>query len=177
MIPNGSLPSAPRLALVAWTDVRCRSSLPATCCALALGLLVPACSSASPQRALPTGTLRVATAAGQATLRVEVAADGYSRSKGLMDRRRLDPNAGMAFVFESPRTGGFWMKDTLIPLSIAFWDRSGRILKVLDMTPCKSDPCPVYYPGVVYSGAVEANLGWFASHGVRPGNRVVLSER
>jgi uncharacterized protein len=177
MIPNGSLRSASCLGLVAWTDVRRRSALPASCGALALGLLVSACSSGFPQRALPTGTLRVATAAGQATLRVEVAADGYSRSRGLMDRRRLDPNAGMAFVFESPRTGGFWMKDTLIPLSIAFWDRSGRILKVLDMTPCKSDPCPIYYPGVVFTGAVEANRGWFASHAVRPGDRVVLSER
>jgi uncharacterized membrane protein (UPF0127 family) len=177
MIPNGSLRSAPRLALVAWTDVSCRSPLPATCCALALGLLVSACSSGFPQRALPTGTLRVATAAGPATLRVEVAAEGYSRSRGLMDRRRLDPDAGMVFVFESPRTSGFWMKDTLIPLSIGFWDRSGRILKILDMTPCRGDPCPIYFPGVVYTGAVEANRGWFTSHGVRPGDRVVLSER
>jgi uncharacterized membrane protein (UPF0127 family) len=157
--------------------MRRRSAVPAAGCALALSLLVSACSSGFRQRALPTGTLRVATAAGPVTLRVEVAADGYSRSKGLMDRHRLDPNAGMAFVFESPRTGGFWMKDTLIPLSIAFWDRSGRILKVLDMTPCRRDPCPIYYPGVVYSGAVEANVGWFASYGVRPGDRVVLSER
>jgi uncharacterized protein len=177
MIPNGSQRSAPRLALGSVDRMTRRSALPAAGCALALGLLVSSCSSGFPQRALPTGTLQVTTAAGPVTLWVEVAADGSSRSKGLMDRRRLDPNAGMAFVFESPPTGGFWMKDTLIPLSIAFWDRSGRILKVLDMTPCRRDPCPIYYPGVVYSGAVEANLGWFASHGVRPGDRVVMSER
>jgi len=81
----------------------------------------------------------------------------------------------MVFVFDGPAGGGFWMKNTLIPLSIAFWDQSGLILKIMDMTPCWADPCPVYYPGVVYVGAVETNRGWFAAHAVRPGDRVALS--
>jgi uncharacterized protein len=140
-------------------------------------LLGSACSFQNSQRLLPKGTLRVATATGPATLQVEVAADGYSRGKGLMNRPRLAPDAGMVFVFQSPRSGGFWMKNTVIPLSIAFWDRSGRILKLLDMAPCEADPCPIYYPGVIYTRAVEANRGWFDSHGVRPGDRVVLSVR
>jgi uncharacterized membrane protein (UPF0127 family) len=108
-------------------------------------------------------------------LRVEVAADHPSRSRGLMDRRHLDPDAGMAFVFERHSSGGFWMKDTLIPLSIAFWDGSNRIVSILDMTPCKRDPCPIYSPGASYTGAVEANLRWFSSHGVRVGDRVSLT--
>jgi uncharacterized membrane protein (UPF0127 family) len=123
------------------------------------------------------GTLRVATASGPATLRVEVAADWQSRVVGLMHRPHLDPDAGMVFAFGHPTEGGFWMKDTLIPLSIAFWGRSGRILKILDMVPCRGDPCPVYVPGVVYTAAVEVNQGWFAAHGVRPGNRVELIAR
>lgn len=115
------------------------------------------------------------TESGVATLSVEVAADGRARSLGLMGRPRLAPGAGMVFVFDHPASGGFWMKNTLIPLSIGFWDRSGRILKILDMTPCRADPCPLYYPEVVYVGAVETNRGWFSSHGVREGDRVVLS--
>jgi hypothetical protein len=142
---------------------------------VALALLAAACSSSTHQRLLPRGTLHVRTDSGAATLSVEVAADGRARSVGLMGRPRLAPDAGMVFMFDEPGSGGFWMKNTLIPLSIAFWDRSGRILKILDMTPCRADPCPVYYPGVVYVGAVETNRGWFAAHGVRPGDRVALS--
>ena len=81
----------------------------------------------------------------------------------------------MVFLFDGPVNGTFWMKNTLIPLSIAFWDRSGRILKILDMTPCRADPCRLYSPGVTYVGAVETNRGWFGANGVREGHRVVLS--
>jgi uncharacterized protein len=143
----------------------------------ALVLLVfvaSACSSGVNQRLLPTGTLRVTTASGPVTLSVEVAADGRSRGLGLMGRPRLATDSGMVFLFEQPHSGGFWMKNTLIPLSIAFWDGSGRILRILDMAPCRTDPCPVYYPDVMYAGAVEANRGWFSAHGVRPGDRVAL---
>jgi len=142
---------------------------------VALTLTAAACSSSIHQRLLPRGTLQVRTDSGAATLSVEVAADGRARSVGLMGRARLAPDAGMVFVFDGPAGGGFWMKNTLIPLSIAFWDQSGLILKIMDMTPCRADPCPVYYPGVVYVGAVETNRGWFAAHGVRPGDRVALS--
>ena len=68
--------------------------------------------------------------------------------------------------------GGFWMKNTLIPLSIAFFDRQGVILRILDMEPCRADPCPVYYPGVVYQGALEVNQGWFRRRGLAEGARV-----
>jgi len=119
--------------------------------------------------------LRVTTNSGPVTLSVEVAAEGRARSVGLMSRPRLPADAGMVFLYEGPHGGGFWMKNTLIPLSIAFWDESGRILKILDMAPCKADPCPVYEPGVTYVGAVETNRGWFSAHSVGPGDRVTLS--
>jgi hypothetical protein len=64
------------------------------------------------------------------------------------------------------------MKNTLIPLSIAFFDRQGVILRILDMEPCRADPCPVYYPGVVYQGALEVNQGWFRRRGLKEGARV-----
>jgi uncharacterized membrane protein (UPF0127 family) len=148
---------------------------PALLASLLLTLGVAACSSSVPQRLLPRGTLRVTTDSGPVALRVEVAAEGRARSVGLMGRPHLPADAGMVFVFGRPHGGGFWMKNTLIPLSIAFWDRSGRILKILDMPPCSADPCRVYEPGVTYVGAVEANRGWFAAHGVGPGDRVALS--
>lgn len=140
-----------------------------------LTLLCAACSPGVHQGNLPRGTLHVATRSGTATLDVEFAAEGRARTIGLMGRSRLDPDAGMVFLFDGPRTSGFWMKDTLIPLSIAFWDQSGRILRILHMTPCRADPCPLYNPGVPYVGAVETNLGWFADHGVQRGDPVTLS--
>ena len=65
-----------------------------------------------------------------------------------MNRETLPADAGMAFVYPEDVRGAFWMKDTLIPLSIAFYSGDGRILKILDMEPCKADPCPLYDPGV-----------------------------
>ena len=66
------------------------------------------------------------------------------------------------------------MKDTLIPLSIAFVDEAGRVIDVLDMQPCESDPCPTYGVDEPYVLAVEANLGWFDDHGVGAGDRAEL---
>ena len=80
----------------------------------------------------------------------------------------------MAFLFDRPTSSSFWMKDTLIPLSIAFWDRSRRIVAILDMAPCRRSPCPLYSPGTSYIGAVEVNRGFFRQHGVRVGDRVEL---
>jgi uncharacterized protein len=155
-----------------------RRSLPrqAAWAVVALALMAGACSSTPQQASLPRGVLHVSTGSGVARLNVEIAANGRARSVGLMSRPRLAPNAGMVFVFDGPHISGFWMKNTLIPLSIAFWDRSGRILRILHMAPCRADPCPVYYPGVTYVGAVETNKGWFAAHGVQRGDRVSLSD-
>jgi uncharacterized membrane protein (UPF0127 family) len=80
----------------------------------------------------------------------------------------------MAFLFDGSTSEVFWMKDTLIPLSIAFWDGRGRIVAIMDMAPCRADPCPTYGPGVPYAGAVEVNEGFFRQHGVEVGNTVEL---
>lgn len=89
-----------------------------------------------------------------------------------MNRTSLAPSAGMAFLFGTPTTVGFWMKDTLIPLSIAFWDEHGRIVAIDEMTPCTQDPCTTYGPDAPYRGAVEANAGFFAGRGVAVGDTV-----
>ena len=91
-----------------------------------------------------------------------------------MGRRRLSPDAGMVFLFDRPTENAFWMKNTLIPLSIAFWDGSGRIVSILDMAPCRRNPCPLYSPGEPYIGAVEVNRGFFTAHRIQVGDRVEL---
>jgi uncharacterized membrane protein (UPF0127 family) len=126
--------------------------------------------------ALPTGTLRVRTRAGEVALSVEIAETQQARATGLMGRTTLAADSGMVFLFEAPTDGPFWMKDTLIPLSIAFWDAGGRIVSVLDMEPCRADPCPLYSPGVTYVGAVEVNQGFFEDQGIRAGDTVSLQD-
>ena len=104
------------------------------------------------------------------TVHVEVADSQAERERGLMGRRELPDDAGMVFVFPTDSTSAFWMKDTLIPLSIAFYDESGRIVRILDMEPCRRDPCPLYDPGASYRGALEVNRGAFERWGVREGD-------
>ena len=106
---------------------------------------------------------------------VEIADTDPERARGLMFRESLPAEAGMAFVWDSDQTGGFWMKNTLIPLSIAFYDARGRIVRILDMKPCRADPCPVYDPGVSYRGALEVNRGAFERWGVDEGDRIRIS--
>ena len=122
----------------------------------------------------PHATAVIVTGKRSMTLRVEVASTDGQRAQGLMNRRILAPNAGMVFLFARPTRAQFWMKDTLIPLSIAFYDRRGRILRILDMAPCRADPCPVYDAGVAFRGALEVNRGAFRSWGVKRGSVVTL---
>jgi uncharacterized membrane protein (UPF0127 family) len=119
-------------------------------------------------------TAVIGTAAGPVELTVELAQTDAERQRGLMGRTSLDERSGMLFLFAEDRTGGFWMKDTLIPLSIAFVDGSGRILRILDMEPCRADPCPTYDPGVAYRRALEVNRGAFGRLGVEVGDTVLL---
>jgi hypothetical protein len=103
---------------------------------------------------------------------VEVADTEAERERGLMNRASLAPDAGMLFVYGDDHSGPFWMKDTLIPLSIAFYGADGEILRILDMVPCKRDPCPLYDPGVAYRGALEVNAGAFRRWGISEGDRL-----
>ena len=109
------------------------------------------------------------------TIAVEIADSPSEREQGLMNRETLPADAGMAFVFPQDVRGAFWMKDTLIPLSIAFYSGDGRILKILDMEPCQADPCPLYDPGVAYRGALEVNQGAFADWGISAGDRLRIT--
>jgi uncharacterized protein len=122
----------------------------------------------------PHASATLVTGKRTVTIRVEVASTDAQRAQGLMNRRRLAPNSGMVFLFAKPTRTQFWMKDTLIPLSIAFYDGRGRILRILDMAPCRADACRAYDAGVVYRGALEVNRGAFARWGVRRGSTIRL---
>ena len=125
--------------------------------------------------AFATATVLIETDDGSKLLTVEVAENAEQRQLGLMHRKSLGADRGMVFVFFTPTSGGFWMKNTLIPLSIAYFDVDGKILRIMDMDPCRRDPCETFNPGVEYMGALEVNQGAFEQWGVEEGDVINLT--
>jgi uncharacterized protein len=124
----------------------------------------------------PAGTVayRLLPAGGRPrTVRLEVAADPATRARGLMGRREVPAGSGMVFLYPVDVRESFWMKDTLVPLSIAFVAADGRVVSVAEMTPCRADPCPTYAPAGPYRYAVELAAGAFPAAGVGAGDQVV----
>jgi uncharacterized membrane protein (UPF0127 family) len=107
--------------------------------------------------------------AGMHLIRAEVVSDPGTRAEGLMYRKSMAQNAGMLFIFDEAAVHCMWMKNTLIPLSVAFIDDRGAIVNIADMEPqTEASHCaaqPVRY-------ALEMNRGWFATRGVKPGSRL-----
>jgi len=135
------------------------------CGILALALTWSAGCARTGQPGLRRVTLDVA---GHAVL-AEVAANEEDKAKGLMFRERMGENEGMIFVYDRPDTLYFYMKNTQIPLSIAFIDSQGVIIRIVDMQPhdlrSHSSVMPAQY-------ALEMNQGWFARRGIEAGARV-----
>ena len=120
---------------------------------------------------------RVVFSSTDESLGVRVADSDDERAFGLMGVESLPADEGMAFVYDEPSSGYFWMRNTLIPLSIAFVDASGRIFAIEEMTPCTTDDCPTWDAGgAAFTLAIEANAGWFRDHGVSVGDRAELEE-
>ncbi len=114
---------------------------------------------------LPT----VAVGVGAVSLTVEVADEEAERSVGLMYRDQMASDAGMLFVYPDELERRFWMKNTRMPLSIAFIDGEGRIVSIADMKPMDTNTTP---SGAPAQYALELNVGWFARHGVGVGDRI-----
>jgi len=112
-----------------------------------------------------------------AQLDVQVAADDATRERGLMGVTDLPENHGMAFTWDSPTDTTFWMKDTLIPLSIAFVGEDGKVLTIKEMTPCIADPCTTYGADGSYTMAIEANANWFEDHDIGVGDEATFTPR
>jgi uncharacterized membrane protein (UPF0127 family) len=107
--------------------------------------------------------------AGMHLIRAEVADTFASRMQGLMHRKALAQNAGMLFVFDESATHCMWMKNTYVPLSVAFLDERGAILNIADMTPHSEDSHCAAKPARY---ALEMSRGWFAERGIKPGSRL-----
>lgn len=107
--------------------------------------------------------------AGMHLITAEVAARQMQREQGLMFREKMAPNSGMVFVFDAPSTQCMWMKNTLLPLSVAFIDAEGRIVNIEDMQPQTLDSHCSKKP-VLY--ALEMNLGWFKQKNIKPGTPI-----
>jgi uncharacterized membrane protein (UPF0127 family) len=135
---------------------------------------VPPMEGAATGGPAATASYRLLPAGGEPlTVRLEVAADPAARAKGLMGREQVPPGSGMVFLYPADVREAFWMKDTLVPLSIAFVAADGRVVSVAEMTPCRADPCPTYEPAGPYRYAVELAAGAFPASGVGAGDRVL----
>jgi uncharacterized protein len=123
---------------------------------------------------LPTVTID-ASGGKQVEVRVEIADGPLERARGLMYRTALGKDRGMLFVFHSEQPLSFWMKDTRIPLSIAYIDSKGRITDILDMKPLDDKP-PHYVSSEPVLYALEVNQGFFEEKGVKVGDHAELPE-
>ena len=133
--------------------------------ALVLFIAGPSGTGTALAAELPTTTL---TVAGHKAV-AEIASTPEQRATGLMHRFSLRPDHGMLFVFERAEPQAFWMRNTYIPLSIAFIDRNGRILNIEDMAP-QTETSHWSKGAALY--ALEMRKGWFAERGIRPGGQV-----
>ena len=136
-------------------------------------LLLAACAGADGAPSPATVALTVEDAEGRAvaTLTAELAATPAERQRGLMFRQSLGEDEAMLFVYPVEARGTFWMKDTPIPLTIAFLAADGRVLELIDGRPFDETRLQ---PDAPYRHALEVNAGWFARRGLGEGARVVL---
>ena len=132
---------------------------------LLCALILAAGAAAAQQPPLPT----VQLGAGMHLIRAEVADRDASRATGLMLRTALPPNGGMLFVFEDVAVHCMWMRNTLLPLSVAFLDEHGAIINIADMQPRTEDSHCAARPARY---ALEMAQGWFAERGIRAGIRL-----
>lgn len=124
------------------------------------------------------GIARVAKSDGEVCeICVWRATSGDQRRQGLMGVTDLGPAVGMTFEYDELRDGWFWMQDTVMPLSIAFFDAEGDLVDAFDMEPCTDEPCERYYSDGRYRLAIEVPQGELASVGIGAGSRLELTDQ
>jgi uncharacterized membrane protein (UPF0127 family) len=161
---------------VALLAAACGGDEAASACEAEGGFGTSSETAPEPPDAFGEGCVVLGSEDEESFLRVQLAEDEDQREIGLMGRESLPDDAGMLFVFEEEIQGAFWMKDTLIPLSIAYIDADGVIVDMHDMQPCEADPCDVYPSDAPYVQALEVNLGAFEDMGIAEGDTVRLTE-
>jgi len=133
-------------------------------------MMVCAGPALAQQRTLPSTTL----SAGIHLIQAEVAGNQETRTLGLMGRKSMAQGAGMLFLFDESALHCMWMRNTLIPLSVAFIDEHGRILNIADMKPLDETTHCATQPARY---ALEMNLGWFKKRGIAAGAAIQGLER
>lgn len=118
------------------------------------------------QQKLPVTSLNI----GVHLIKAEVAANGPARQQGLMFREKMGTNEGMIFIFDELARICMWMKNTYLPLSVAFLDKEGRILNIEDMQPQTTTSHCAAKPALY---ALEMNQGWFGKKNILPGAKVL----
>lgn len=162
--------------------VRFSARLISTVCLLSCALMINACRNEKPQTSRQTSSrndttqadkrdsrLQRLTIAGE-PLFVETAQTDAERERGLMFREHLPADQGMLFVFPISQIQSFWMRNTFIPLDIAFINSEGVIVDVQHMKPV--DESILYTSRAPALYALEVNAGWFAQHNIQIGDRV-----
>ena len=109
----------------------------------------------------------------EVTIQAEIADTPPKREKGLMMRENLPSDRGMLFIFEKEKKVSFWMKDTSIPLSVAYISKSGYIREIHDLQPYSKNPVPSAY-SVLY--ALEVNRGFFKDNGIQIGDQLIFPD-
>ena len=147
-----------------------------TSIAIALLLMATACGPTVVDVTKPSGQVIFSTnAQAPSTLNVGVADTPEERQQGLSGVTSLPQDYGMAFLYTQPTADEFWMKDTLVPLSIAFVSSGGTIMAIREMTPCLTEPCRMYVSPGPYTLAIEANPRWFVSNRIRVGDSAAMA--
>ncbi|MFS2114284.1 DUF192 domain-containing protein [Herbaspirillum frisingense] len=138
----------------------------AAAAALAIGCLASTTASAqTPVRKFPTTQLNI----GIHLIKAEVAQSEAEREQGLMFRDKMGDNEGMLFLFGQPAGVCMWMKNTLIPLSVAFMDEKGVIINIEEMKEQTLDSHCAKRAAVY---ALEMNKGWFKQKNIKPGTKI-----
>jgi len=154
-------------------------SAPASCgfqtlkaCGTLIGLFMILNITAPVSQACPIELPTAAIVIKGNPLTVELATTPTTRGCGLSHRAELPQNRGMLFIFSDLKPRNFWMKDTFIPLSIAYLDKSGQIFSIQEMVPLQTDQ---QYPSLQPAAyALEVNQGWFSRNGIEVGDTVEM---
>ena len=140
--------------------------------ALLLAILLAAATFTCPAQTQAQPELPITKlAVGGKSIRTEIADEEHERATGLMFRKELADDAGMLFIM--PQTGpvAFWMRNTEVPLTIAYIAPNGAIMELHDLEPHNERPVPSSFPHIAY--ALEMPRGWFTKNNIWPGERVV----